>query len=282
MTRRAVVLGAGGHAAIAWELGVIAGLADGGVDVRNADLFIGTSAGAIVGAQITSVVPLEALFQQQADPGRQTAETAPSIDFVRWRTELTRAQKEAADRADFLRRIGALAVGATTVSEVERRRVIASRLPADDWPEKRLRIAAVDAQSGERCVFDRTSGVSLVDAVAASAAVAGIWPAATIAGRRYIDGGFYSIDNADLAVGFERVLILTLRARVPSRGVVSLDQALDRLRANGACVDVVHPDDEAEAAFASVHGNLLDPAVRAPAAHSGREQGRRIASSLLF
>ena len=120
------------------------------------------------------------------------------------------------------------------------------------------------------------------DLVAASAAVAGIWPAATIAGRRYIDGGFYSIDNADLAVGFERVLILTLRARVPSLGVVSLDQALDRLRANDACVDVVHPDDEAEAAFASVHGNLLDPAVRAPAAHSGREQGRRIASSLLF
>ena len=282
MTRRALVLGAGGHAAIAWELGVIAGLADEGVDVRDADLFVGTSAGSIVCAQITSGVALEELFQQQADPRRQSAESAPSIDFVRWRSEVMRAKEEAANGADFLRGVGTFALTAKTVSEAERRRVIASRLPVHEWPAKRLCIAAVDAQSGERRVFDRTSGVELVDAVAASAAVAGIWPAVTIGGRRYIDGGFYSIDNADAAVGFERVLIVTLRARTPALGIVSLAQAVDTLRASGASVDVVHPDDAAEAAFAWVHGNLLDPAVRAPAAHAGREQGRRVASSRSF
>jgi NTE family protein len=142
-TRRALVLGAGGHAATAWELGVIAGLADEGVDVRDADLFVGTSAGSIVGAQITSGIALEELFQRQADPRRQSAEAAPSIDFVRWRTELTRAKEEAADRADFLRRMGAFALSTDTASEAERRRVIASRLPRHEWPAKRLCIAAV-------------------------------------------------------------------------------------------------------------------------------------------
>ena len=38
MKRRALVLGAGGHAAIAWELGVITGMADAGVALRDADL----------------------------------------------------------------------------------------------------------------------------------------------------------------------------------------------------------------------------------------------------
>jgi hypothetical protein len=61
--RRALVLGAGGPAASAWETGVIAGLAEAGVDVRKADLIIGTSAGSRVAARITSGLTLEELFQ---------------------------------------------------------------------------------------------------------------------------------------------------------------------------------------------------------------------------
>jgi NTE family protein len=50
VTGRALVLGAGGNAAIAWEVGVLAGLLDVGIDVRTADVVIGTSAGSVVGA----------------------------------------------------------------------------------------------------------------------------------------------------------------------------------------------------------------------------------------
>ena len=82
MGQRALVLGAGGHAATAWELGVITGMADVGVDVRDADLIVGTSAGARVGVQVRSHLTLEELFQRQVDPHLQTKEPAPPVDFT--------------------------------------------------------------------------------------------------------------------------------------------------------------------------------------------------------
>ena len=57
--RTALVLGGGGITGIAWEIGVLAGLAEAGVDLTGADLVVGTSAGSVVGAQITSGAPLE-------------------------------------------------------------------------------------------------------------------------------------------------------------------------------------------------------------------------------
>jgi NTE family protein len=274
------VLGAGGNAAIAWEIGIIAGLADAGIDVRDADVLIGTSAGSIVATLLASGLPLEHLFAAQFDPAKQPDETAPRTDFAKWRADLLRAKATAADGREFLRRVGALASAREEHRplKADRQRIIASRLAIRTWPDTRVLIVAVDAESGERCVFDRTSGAPLVDAVAASCAVAGIWPAVEIDGRRYIDGGFYSIDNADLAAGYDGVLIVTLPARVPPLCILSLDEAVRGLRDGGARVAIVHPDEPTQAAFASVGGNLLDPAVRTPAARAGREQGRVLAN----
>jgi NTE family protein len=272
--RRALVLGAGGNAAIAWEIGVIVGMAEAGIHVRDADVFVGTSAGSVVAAQLTSGLSLEELFQRQVDPALQVNEPAPTVDFKRWRADLVRAKESAGSTVEFLRRVGSLDLAETAVSHIERRKVIASRLSGHTWPKERLLITAVDADSGERRVFERHCGVELIDAVAASCAVAGIWPAVPIGGRRYIDGGFYSIDNADLALGCDRVLILSFAARVPPLCVASLDAAVEILHRAGARVEVMHPDKASEAAFASVGGNLLDPSVRAKAAHAGREQGR--------
>jgi NTE family protein len=277
LTRRALVLGAGGHAAIGWEIGLLAGMADAGVDVRDADVYVGTSAGSLVGVQITSGLPLEELFQRQVDPHLQTNESPPPIDFTRWRAEFMRTKEGPGDTVAVLRRFGALALTLPADVPDVRRNMMVARLPAHTWPEHRLLIVAVDVERGERRVFDRSSGVDLVDAVTASGAVPGIWPAVAIAGRRYMDGGVYSIDNADLAMGCDRVLILTLLARVPPLCVASLDTAVDTLKASGARVDVVHPDEATQTAFASVGGNLLDPSVREGAARAGREQGRSVA-----
>jgi NTE family protein len=282
MHGRAVVLGAGGHAGIAWELGVLAGLADGDAPAHDADLVIGTSAGSIVGALITSGVPLDDLFQQYVDPAHHTGESAPAIDFVQWRADFMRAREGSDQAAEVVKRFGALARQVPTATRDARRRAIAARLPSQAWPANRdLRIVAADVESGERRVFDRTSGVDLVDAVAASCAVPGIWPTVAISGREYMDGGVYSIDNADLAIGCARVLVLTLEPRVPALCVQSLDAALDALRRSGARVDLVHPDEATLKTFAAVGGNVLDPAVRVPAARAGRDQGRQIAHSLL-
>jgi NTE family protein len=157
MTRRALVLGAGGHAAIAWEIGGIAGLTDAGVDVRHADLFLGTSAGSIVAAQITSGLALDELFQRQVDPRLQVDEPAPSVDFPRWRADIMHAREGASTSIESLQRLGSLT--APNTSEYDRRTVIASRMPAHVWPEQNLLIVAVDADSGERRTFDRTIGV---------------------------------------------------------------------------------------------------------------------------
>ena len=106
------------------------------------------------------------------------------------------------------REIGRLALAADRVPERERRAIIEARLPRHEWPDQLLRITAIDAESGAFVVFDRSSGVSLVDAVAASCAIPVVWPAVTIGGRRYIDGGMRSGVNADVALHYDRVLVI--------------------------------------------------------------------------
>jgi NTE family protein len=277
MPQRALVLGAGGHAAIAWELGMLVGLAECGIDVRDADLIVGTSGGAVVGAMITGGVTLEQLFNRQIDPDLQTRESAPRVDMVQWRTDLMRAREGAGTPTAFLQRIGAIAIAAATPPESKRRAVMAARLGVDGWPVQKLAVVAVDAESGERRVFDNTAPVHIVDAVAASSAVPGIYPTVTIDGRHYMDGGIYSLENADLAAGFARVLILSLPPRAQSLAVSPLDEAIATLKSGGAAVESIHPDEAALAAFALVGWNVLDPAVREPAARAGRAQAHAAA-----
>ncbi|MGC2290127.1 MAG: patatin-like phospholipase family protein [Thermoplasmata archaeon] len=256
-------------------------MAESGIDPRDADLFVGTSAGAIVAAQITSGVSLDELFRRQIAPHRWTESSAPKVDFNRWRDDLGRARSGGGTPTEILRRIGSLALAVPPGTPSDRPEV-ESLLPTHVWPEQRLLAVAVDVRTGERCVFDRTVGINLVDAVTASGAVAGISQPVTFNGHAYMDGAFYSTANADLALGCNSVLILSLPARVPPLSVASLETALEKLRATHTRVEVVNPDEATQAAFASVGGNVLDPAVSEPAAPTGREQGRRAFNEGLF
>ncbi len=268
----ALVLGGGGVAGIAWATGLLAGLADGGHDVAGAGLLIGTSAGAAVAAQLGSGLPLAELLANQTEPGRQAAEIPADVDLAAMMAELGPELAGVSSAQELLRRIGAYALAARTVSEGARRAVIESRLPVHDWPERALQLTAVDTETGELRVFDRNSGVSLVDAVAASCAVPGIWPAVTIGERRYMDGGARSSDNADLAAGYSRITVISplgYDARSPSprplRAVVA------QLRDGGAEVTVIVPD---AVSVAAMGVNPLDPSVRTPTAQAGLAQGQ--------
>ncbi|NUP68500.1 MAG: patatin-like phospholipase family protein [Nonomuraea sp.] len=275
--RRALVLGGGGVAGIAWATGVLAGLADEGVDVRDADLIVGTSAGSAVGAQARSGLTVEELFQRQVDPAVQAREIPAEFDVASFATTLRDILEGARDQAELRRRIGAWALKAPTVAEAERRAAVATRLPEPGWPERPLVLVALDAETGETRLFDRASGVDLVDAVAASCAVPGIWPPVTVEGRRYVDGGVRSNDNADLASGFGRVLVLSPLPPGAPTPWTSLEEQVGRLREEGSSVEIVSPD---EGSVAAMGPNPLDPSVRAPAAHAGREQGRREAPTV--
>ena len=103
-------------------------------------------------------------------------------------------------------------------------------------------------------------------------AVPGVWPPVTIDGRRYMDGGVRSPDNADLAAGAERITVISpsgMDTALPT--LLSLREAVAALSAGGASVTVVSPDKASLAAFGT---NALDPATRIPAATAGRAQGR--------
>ena len=190
-TKRGLVLAGGGLAGIAWETGVLTGIADEAPEAARAllaaDVLVGTSAGSTVAAQISSGTGLDALFDRQTAAEHRELTPAASVDDI---TALfLAAVSQPGTKAQQLQRICAVALDTPTVPEAVRRDVIAQRLPSHRWPARILRITAVDTETGELVVFDRGSGVQLVDAVAASCAVPGVWPPVTIGDRRYIDGG---------------------------------------------------------------------------------------------
>ena len=173
------------------------------------------------------------------------------------------------------RRIGALALATPTVEESVRRGAIAARLPVPTWPGRVVLLPAVEAESGELMVFTPESGVALVDAVAASCAVPGIWPPVTIDGHRYIDGGVRSATNADLAAGCDRVLVITPMSADTPPPWGDLDHEIELLQPADA--QVVYADAASLAAFGT---NPLSPATRGPSAHAGREIGQARAADV--
>jgi NTE family protein len=244
--KRALVLAGGGAAGNAWELGLIAGLSDAGVDVTEADLIIGTSAGSTVAAQITSgtrpaelyaAILAEVPRPQAGDAGsdRVRAPNFSGPNYMEWSNGIIGS---AEDASDMRRRMGAAALEMDASDGSSRpswRDIVAARLPSQHWPQQPVLIAAVDAHTGEPVVFDRHSGIDMVDAVAASTSN-GFGGPYRIGENRYINGGYRRSENADLAAGYGRVLVLSPfggRSRMPLEWGMDLATQVDELRAGG-------------------------------------------------
>lgn len=262
--RRALVLGGGGVTGIAWEIGLLWGLFEAGVDLGAADLVVGTSAGAAVAAQLRSGTSLAELFQAQLEGRSQeiAGRVSPSamvrlLVAMAWPGDTQRARA----------RLGRAALAAQTVPEDVRRQVIERRLPDHRWPDEELLVTAVDTATGEFRVFSRDDPVSLVDAVAASCAVPLVWPPVTIGDRRYMDGGMRTVANADLATGCGTVVVIAPQTAALRRADRIASQ-LATLRTDIAST-VVTCDGAARSAMGR---NGLDPAKAAAAALAGRTQ----------
>jgi NTE family protein len=268
-----LVCGGGGLWGIAWMTGLAKGLADNGVDIRSASVFVGTSAGSVVGVQMTSSISTDDLFIRQTQAGKQPYERPPAAGRVEAMMAVVQRPWDS-DEAR-LRAVCKLADDANTISAEQRRQDIFARLGLvdDAWPEKRLLITATDMRTLDLQVFDANSGVSLVDAVSASCAVPGVWPPTRIADRKFIDGGFWrTAENAHLAEGSDSVLILAPTGRI-NGGELSRNAGLrldiQRLEQRGVKVAVIAADDTSLSAMAP---GPLDPATRQPAAEAGRLQ----------
>jgi NTE family protein len=273
-----LVLAGGGLAGIGWETGILRGIADEAPETAKAlldlDVLIGTSAGSTVAAQLGSGLGLDVLFDRQTAPSSTELNPDVGIDEI---TELFVAAMLIPNTttAEKLQKIGVVALSTQTVTEAVRRNVIAQRLPSHEWPDRVLRISAIDTATGELVAFDRSSGVGLVDAVAASCAVPAVWPPVTIGEHRYMDGGVGSSVNMALADDCDVAVVLVPSGRsTPSPFGGGAAEEVD---AFGGSAFGVFADDESIAAFGP---NPLDPACRKPSALAGRQQGRRIAAAV--
>jgi NTE family protein len=258
-------------------------MADAGLDVRNADLFVGTSSGSRVALHLASGAAHEDEYQRRLQPGAPSSERPPVVDWVGILDGVARAKEAGGSRTEIMRRIGSLAVAAASGRNgSSRREIVAAQLPMVTWPEKRVLIVTVNAETGQRRAFDSDSGIDLVDAVIASTAFFG-WPPTLFQGEHYIDGGFYSSDNADLATGFDRVMVLALKTppNVPYKKLVSLDEGVKTLQDSGVLVEVIQPDENTSAALAAA-GGVMNPGISAPAARAGRVQGRSLVNERIL
>jgi NTE family protein len=263
---RAIVLGGGGVTGIAWEIGVLNGMAEAGVDL-GANAVIGTSAGAFVGTALAGGADLTAAFETQHRPAPdETSVRVPRALLAAWAWSYVRGFRNP-ERIGV--RLGAVARRRRPLIDVDqRRRTVEARLTTLEWPAA-LRVTAIDLESGQLRAFERSDEYSLLDAVSASGAVPGISPPVQLGGRRWIDGGMISSANTGLAEGFDEVLVLAPLPRNPG-GLPSVGQEVRRLSARQT-VHLIVPDDPGQEAIGP---NIYDASRRAPAADAGREQGK--------
>jgi NTE family protein len=276
------VLAGGGIAGIAWETGLLRGIADESPAAARllleSDVLVGTSAGSAVAAQIGSGSTLEVLFDRQTAEPSAEIDSGVDVDDITelFLAALSQPYDKAMDKTrQQMRRIGAVALATKTVPEPVRRHVIEQRLPSHDWPDRVLRLTAIDCATGELVVFDRESGVGLVDAVAASCAVPGAWPPVTIAGRRYMDGGVASSVNLGVARDCDEAVVL-VPSGVDAPPPLGPGPAAE-ISAFAGTTFAVFANENSLKAFGP---NPLDPRCRVASAVAGREQGRREAEAI--
>lgn len=298
----ALVLGGGGSAGHAWTIGVIAGLAQAGIDLTEAaDLVIGTSSGATAAADVRSGIPpaeqLASILTGPVARVGQNRQGPPSPPMAAVFERMRAIGAAATSAVELCRAMGAFGLESDATlgpaAAQQRRAMVAARLPRPEWPDRPMIVAAVDAHTGELAAFDRDSGVDLVDAVTASTALPGMVPTHSINGARYINGGVRSAENADLASGYANVVVLSpfggrsgplpegqlegLR-RSPEWGT-DLASQVEALRKQGSRVEVITPDADSQAAMGT---NQMDLATRIPAARAGFAQGKREATRATF
>lgn len=280
--KRALVLAGGGIAGIAWETGVLRGIADESPAAARllieSDVLVGTSAGSAVAAQLGSGHTLDELFDRQVAESSAEIDSGVDVDTITelFLTALAAPYEEPLDKTrQQMQRIGAVALATETVPAPVRRQVIAQRLPSHEWPERAVRLTAIDVATGELTVFDRESGVDLVDAVAASCAVPGAWPPVSIADRHYMDGGVASSVNLVVAADCD-VAVVLVPSGIDAPSPFGAGPAAEVSSFPGAAF-AVFADADSLAAFGP---NALDPGCRIPSAMAGREQGRREAAAI--
>lgn len=232
MTRRGLVLGAGGVLGAAWTIGALAAVEEEyGWDPREAEVLIGTSAGSVLAAFLGCGIGVEQLLNHQRGT---SAEGDPEIDFdpdrdsggalpprPKLRIGSPRGVISSALRPWKVTPMGALSAvlpqGRGSLAPLGQ--LVDAVRPDGGWADHpQTWIVAMDYDSGRRVAFGREpagrageSKAELRDAVMASCAIPGWYTPVSIGGRRYVDGGACSPTSIDLVarLGLDEVVVLS-------------------------------------------------------------------------
>ncbi|HUF32873.1 MAG TPA: patatin-like phospholipase family protein [Acidimicrobiales bacterium] len=277
-----LVLGGGGVVGVAWEVGVLAGLADAlGWDPDGARTIVGTSAGSVIGANLRHGRSIDDLVAEQRAGGLRLAggepgDPAAALEvFRRW------AGVELMDPPT-ARAVGELAMSASATDEAVMLDGFRKILPAANWPEGDLRVTGVSVGTGERVVWTAASGVELAAAVTASCAVPGLFPPITVGDDRYVDGGLWSGSNADVVAGDRLGAALFIgpmgvgTTGLAAQSARALAREVDVLTLDGTALHVLEPGER----FVAAAMQLMDATRRVEALEIGLAEGTDAADRL--
>jgi len=303
MAKVALVLGAGGIVGGAFHAGVLAALADAGWDARQADLVVGTSAGAGSGALLRAgVSPADLVARARGEPLSEEGHailgsvgTPPPPPTISWRTwlassptALMRAARQPLRARPAAVAAAALPEGTASTEAVE---LVYRVAFGAEWPRHQLWLVAVRQHDNARVVFGRppTETTTVAKAVAASAAIPGVYRPVEVGGNRYIDGGVHSVHNVDLVAGerFDLVIVSAPMSRASAGRVFGADPLGRRLirrqlaaeiqrveRLGTPVVELAPRREDRE----ELGANPMDPARRGPVATYMHEvMARRLA-----
>lgn len=282
----ALILGGGGVVGVAWTIGVLSSVSDAlGIDLRGARVTVGTSAGSVVGALVAAGRSLDG--EVEAERTTQTAFGSDSDDWgssfdPQLLVEIFQLWTSGPMTVDVARQIGERAVRASRKQGEDWVELLARRLRSVEWKAGDLRISATSCETGERRIFTAADGVDLVRAVSCSSSVPGLCPPVDVDGVPYMDGGVWSLTNADVVfgTGVTDALLLGPQAGAgflagPARA--SIEHECRLLEEHGIRARALIPGPEFEAFGA----NLMDPALRAPAVGLGLTEGTEWAKRLV-
>ncbi|MCF7593612.1 patatin-like phospholipase family protein [Staphylococcus warneri] len=268
----ALALSGGGHYGIAFHIGYLKGLFDKGLDLRTVDYIIGTSAGSQVSTTVSSMIDWDTIWQEQII--EKVNETTPISD--KEMGELFQAfdqlAKESKSTKDWVDGMGKISKNTQPhVSLDIRRDMIRNRLGSVplEWNDK-LNIVATELETSERKVFNAQSDVALIDALAASSALQGVWQPIPINGYHYYDGGSYSMENPDVVDDADKVIVLT--TNLPIETPYALDQLVEQMKADGKDVYVVKPSDEVVSILQAYQYNTVNADMREEIAQAAIKQ----------
>ncbi|NWK83955.1 patatin-like phospholipase family protein [Staphylococcus sp. GSSP0090] len=278
--KQALILGSGSHYGIAFHLSVLRGLQEEGINLNNSDYIVGTSAGSQVSTTISSDLDWEIIWNEQIIKEVNEVTPISDEDMKQFFEVFESIPNEAQSIKKWIDEMGKISQNTPKIILIEdRKKMIRERFGSISlkWNDK-LNIVATELETSERIVFNKDSGVELIDALMASSALQGVWQPIPINEFHYYDGGSYSMENPDVISDAKKMIVFTTNLPIPVP--YELDYLVEKLKKEGKRVFVVKPDNTVIDILKDYGFNTMNSDLRESVAHAALKQGRSIAGKV--